>query len=176
MLETQRLILREYHSDDYQYFYQMNSSPKVMEFFPTTLTQEDSNHVMDRLNLEIQQNGYGFWAVEEKSSQELIGFVGLNKPRYQLPKENCTEIGWRLREEFWGQGYAPEAAHQCLDFAFNQLGLDEVVAFTPVNNTNSRRVMEKIGMKNLLMNFQHPLVDPQSKICEHVFYSIQANL
>mgnify|MGYP000312505061 CR=1 FL=1 len=76
----------------------------------------------------INQNGWGFWAVELKHSQEFIGFTGLHAQPERFDFSPCVEIGWRLDSKFWHQGYATEAARACLYFAFSVLDLDEVVA------------------------------------------------
>ena len=86
------------------------------------------------------------------------------------------KIGWRLGKNHWGHGYAAEAAEQALNFAFNTLGLDEVVAFTTLNNKGSLPIMNHIGMTDTGLNFMHPYINKSSDLCEHVLYKITRNI
>jgi RimJ/RimL family protein N-acetyltransferase len=84
-----------------------------------------------------------------------------------------VEVGWRIRSEHWGQGYAPEAATECLRYAFEEIALDEVISFTAVTNVKSRRVMEKIGLvRDADGDFDHPGVPEGSPLRAHVLYRI----
>jgi RimJ/RimL family protein N-acetyltransferase len=85
----------------------------------------------------------------------IIGFVGLNQPTSELPFNPCVEVGWRLDKEFWGYGFATEAGDSALEYAFKNLKLNEVVAFTAVSNEKSKAVMKRLGMKNSNENFNH---------------------
>jgi RimJ/RimL family protein N-acetyltransferase len=97
------------------------------------------------------------WAVDISGVTSFAGFVGLSVPRFQAPFTPCVEIGWRLAAEYWGFGYATEGARAVLDFAFDVLGLEEVVSFTAPANLRSRRVMERIGMvRDPAGDFDHP--------------------
>ena len=87
----------------------------------------------------IAENGWGFWAVRVRNSGAFIGFVGLHRPSAELPFSPCVEIGWRLHRSYWGRGYATEAARRVLDYAFRDLALDEVVAFTGHNEPRPHR-------------------------------------
>ena len=81
------------------------------------------------------------------ASGEFIGFVGLCDQAYESPFTPCTDIGWRLAPEFWGKGYATEGAKRCLEYAFNDLRLDEIKSTAPKVNVPSIRVMEKANMQ-----------------------------
>ena len=98
--------------------------------------------------------------------------MGLNETHADLPFAPSVEIGWRLDKKYWGQGYATEAAHASLKFAFETLAIDEVVAFTAVINKRSQLVMECIGMTNTQDNFYHPALAPHHDLAEHVLYKI----
>src|SRR5690606_1989031 len=89
-----------------------------------------------------------------------------------LPFINNVEIGWQYAVEAWGKGYATEAASAALDFAFNELELSEVVAFTAEINEKSRAVMHRLGMNNLCKNFPHPAVPDDNPLKQHVLYQI----
>lgn len=93
-------------------------------------------------------------------------------PKAILPFSPCVEGGWRLARKCWGFGYAPEAANEGLLFAFDNLKLDEVVAFTAVGNLKSQSVMKKIGMVNTHQDFKHPDIDPGNQLCNQVLFKI----
>ena len=174
MLETERLILRQWRNDDYIPYAKLNADPSVMRFFPSTLSEQESNEQADRIKSLINNNGYGFWAVELKSCGKFIGFVGLHKQDEHsgIPNSPLIEIGWRLSTEYWGLGYAPEAAKVALAFAFEKLSLREVYAFTALPNEPSQRVMTKIGMDNINQDFNHPKLPPGHVLERHCLYKI----
>ncbi|MEA3178556.1 MAG: hypothetical protein QOI59_2079 [Gammaproteobacteria bacterium] len=100
-----------------------------------------------------------------------IGFVGLWVPSFTSHFTPCVEIGWRLAKEHWGNGYATEAAVACLRFGFENLTLQQIVAFTAPLNKRSTAVMERIGMsRNPADDFDHPNVPPGDPLRRHVLY------
>jgi RimJ/RimL family protein N-acetyltransferase len=172
-LETDRLILRSWQPKDFEPFAKLTSDPRVMEFFPSLLTQEESAENIKLMTERIETNGFCFWAAETRATQEFIGFIGLNVPGIQAPFTPCVEIGWRLAYEYWGQGFAPEGAIGCLKYGFEKLKLKEIVAFTPKDNLRSRRVMEKIGMTyDLKGDFDHPKITEGHPLRRHVLYRV----
>jgi len=171
-LETERLLLRQWCKEDLPGFAELNADPEVMEFYPDLLSRQQSNAAAEKFKTLISKNGWGFWAVESTHDQAFIGLVGLHEPVYKLPVSPCVEIGWRLARTYWGRGYATEAARACLDFAFDQLDLSEVFAFSSVPNMKSRAVMERLDMANIEANFDHPIIPHGSPFREHVVYKI----
>lgn len=172
---TPRLILRAFREEDLGVFSLINQDPKVMEFFPKLLTVEESKSFMEKSNAHINQSGFGFLACELKESGNLIGFVGLSTPSFQASFTPCIEIGWRLAFAAWGKGYAPEAAKRLLEIGFSTLNLQEIVAFTVMQNFRSRRVMEKIGMQqDHAGSFNHPLMPTHHALSPHVLYRMRA--
>ena len=146
----------------------MGADPDVMRFFPSTMSREESDAFVDRASALIEERGWGLWAVEVPGVAPFVGFVGLNVPRF-MPE--TVEAGWRIMKEHWGNGYATEAAREALRYGFEELGLDEIVAFTTVTNTPSRRVMERIGMTHdPARDFDHPSV-PDGPLKRHVLYA-----
>lgn len=119
----------------------------------------------------IIQNGWGFWAIELKQSQQFMGFTGLHTQPDLFNFSPCIEIGWRLDSKFWHQGYATEAAQACLYFAFSVLKQDEIVAFTAVQNTTSEAVMKRLGMQHRGF-FNHPKLEQNSPLLQHTLYAI----
>src|SRR5579884_1858056 len=141
MIETARLILRQWKERDLEPWIAMNADPRVMEFFPSVLSRERSEQLFNAMKLGIEENGYGWWAVELKRTGEFAGITAVDDVRYDVPFEPRREVGWRFRAELWGNGYATEAALAALEFA-SSLGWDSIVAFTASQNVRSRRVME----------------------------------
>jgi RimJ/RimL family protein N-acetyltransferase len=143
-----------------------------MEHFPSVLDRSASDAMLDTFAAELAERGYGPWAVEVEGSDTFIGFVGLHDAEAVLGRA-AVEVGWRLAAEHWGRGYATEAARECLRYAFEELGLDEVVSFTTPANVRSRRVMEKIGLHHV-GEFDHPRLTVDSPLRRHVLYRISA--
>jgi len=171
-LETERLKLRQWGKSDLPHFASLNADPKVMNFFPNIRTVNESNLLAERLSGLIENNGWGFWAVECKADSNFIGFVGLHNCESNLPFSPAIEIGWRLARKYWGNGYATEAAKESLNFAFTTLNLNEVVSFTANNNKKSIAVMRNIGMIDTQRNFEHPNIEDDHPLKEHVLFKI----
>jgi RimJ/RimL family protein N-acetyltransferase len=141
-----------------------------MRYFPAPLTRDQSDAFAERVRTTLGERGWGLWAVEVDGGAPFIGFVGLAEPRFDAHFTPAVEIGWRLAREHWAKGYATEAARSALSFAFDELGLDEVVSFTAVENVRSRRVMERMGMTHdPAEDFDHPLV-LEGPLRRHVLY------
>lgn len=173
-LETPRLILRHWIPSDREGFFELNSDTEVMRFFPKPLNREESDAVADRIEASLTERGWGLWAIELKENGEFIGFTGLNIPKIDTHFTPCVEIGWRLRKQFWNKGYASEAAAASLEFGFDVLKLEEIIAMTAVQNIPSRKVMEKIGMSyDPKGDFDHPMVPAGSHVVRHVLYRIK---
>lgn len=171
-METDRLLLRVWKESDLEIFARLNADPEVMEFFPRVLSREESDALGRKLCSEVEIQGWGPWAVELKSSGEFIGVVGLQKTEFGLPFSPCVEVAWRLDKQYWGNGYATEAAIASLEYASKVLKLAQVVSFTALINTRSQAVMRKIGMYTDDYKFDHPGVPTGSQLCRHVLYKI----
>jgi RimJ/RimL family protein N-acetyltransferase len=156
-LVTERLLLRQWRDSDREPFAVMSADPAVMKHFPALLTRVESDALIDRLQAGIAESGWGFWAVQVRRTGEFAGFIGLNPLRSNLPFAPGVEIGWRLSTTHWGQGYATEGARRAVTYAFDELGLAELVAFTTKQNLPSQRVMQKLGMtRDPADDFDHP--------------------
>lgn len=170
-LETERLVMREWRDDDLDAFHAINSDPKVRETLGPIMTRQQVANLIDWLQGYQQENGYCFWALEQKSDDRLIGWCGLIRSRHDVPVKGKVEIGWRLAFDAWGKGYVTEAAKACIKWAVEKFPDEEIWAITSENNHRSRAVMERLGMKYLPeMDFDHPEVDPQSNLLRHVTY------
>ena len=176
VIETERLYLRQWQASDFAVFAEINADPEVMKYFPKLLTPKVSDIIASKCQQLIANQGWGLWAVSLKDRSKehgaFIGFVGLNDTHADMSFAPAVEIAWRLHKDYWGQGYATEAARAALNFAFTELSLDEVVSFTAVINKRSQLIMERIGMMDTRANFYHPALDPNHRLAEHVLYNI----
>ena len=172
-LTTARLRLRHWREEDLSAFASMNADPRVMEFLPKVLSRAESDALASRISESFAIRGFGGWAIEVRGIADFIGFAGLSVPRFEAHFTPCVEIGWRLAYDFWGFGYATEAASAALEFGFQEIGLEEIVSFTTSKNRRSRRVMERLGMKRSEEDdFLHPLLEESHPLRAHVLYRI----
>ncbi|GAA0310374.1 GNAT family N-acetyltransferase [Psychrobacter aestuarii] len=171
-LTSERQYLRQWQASDFAPFAYLNADTEVMRYFPNVLSPDISDKIAKKCQALIAQNGWGLWAVCRKRDGQFMGFVGLNQTDAAMPFAPAVEMAWRLDKAYWGQGYATEAAQAALRFAFEQLLLDEVVAFTATINIPSQRVMQRLGMQNRQQNFYHPALADSHPLAEHVLYSI----
>ena len=174
-VSTERLLLRGWRESDKLPYAMLNADSEVMQHFPSALTHEQSDQMVDRIIASWETNGYGLWAAERTDTGEFIGFVGLAAPSWVSDFTPCVEVGWRLAKSHWGQGFAPEAAQAALAFGFGAVDLpnDEIVSFTTKQNIKSQRVMQKIGLRiDPTREFDHPLTPSWSQR-RHVVYAIE---
>jgi len=174
VLETERLLMRSWREDDLAPFAALNADPVVMEHFPSTLTRQESDALVVRITAQLDDLGYGLWALEVRDSGEFVGFTGLALQTFPAHFTPAVEVGWRLKQSAWGHGYATEAALAALDYAFSVAELDEIVSMTAVTNVRSQRVMQRIGMThNPADDFEHPNVPDGHRVKPHVLYRIR---
>jgi RimJ/RimL family protein N-acetyltransferase len=172
-VRTERLLLRAWRDADREPHAAMNADPVVMEHFPGTMTQDQSDEMFDRVLAHWAELGWGQWAVEVPGVAQFIGFVGL--ARQTAPGYPVVEVGWRLSRAHWGRGYASEAAERALAFGFQTLDLEQIVSYTVPQNNRSRAVMERIGMhRDPADDFAHPRIDPTTypQLVRHVLYRL----
>lgn len=166
---TPSVLLRRWRDQDLEPYTAMNADPEVMRYFPKCATEEESRQSFARVRAGLEQRGWGLWALEVDGA--FAGFVGLSQPSFTAHFTPCVEIGWRLRREFWGRSIAYCAAVCVEAFAFRQLKLAELVSFTSVINTRSRRLMERLGFsRNPAEDFLHPTLPVDSPLRPHVLY------
>jgi RimJ/RimL family protein N-acetyltransferase len=174
-LQTKRLRLRAWRRSDRAPFVAMNADPRVMEHFPAPISAEDSDVMVAKIAQGFDDHGFGLWAVERMDSGAFIGFVGLAVPGYPAPFMPAVEVGWRLAQEHWGQGFATEAARCAMAYGFDDCRLPEIVSFTSVHNTGSIAVMERLGMaRDPAEDFDHPRVPDGHRLQRHVLYRMSA--
>jgi RimJ/RimL family protein N-acetyltransferase len=171
MIETKRLLLRSWRDADLGPFAQLNADPNVYEFFGKGLSAGESAALVKDIQEEIDQQGFGLWALELKETKAFIGCTGLSVPEFTAHFTPCVEIAWRLAVPYWGRGYATEAALAALEYGFHTIGLKEIVAFTAPQNVRSRAVMKRIGMTcDAQGDFNHPLLPEGHPLQRHVLY------
>jgi RimJ/RimL family protein N-acetyltransferase len=168
-LETERLILRSWRTEDHEPFWEMSLDPEVMRFL-TPLTRADCAGVIAMMNIAQAENGCCFWAMERKSDDRFLGFCGILPPREPTFE---FEIGWRLERLAWGQGYACEAAQASLDWVWANLDTLSVVAITVPANKASWGLMIRLGMTyDPAEDFDHPELKEDDPLRRHVLYRI----
>lgn len=174
ILEIERLFLRTFQEEDVESLIAINQDPKVMQFFPSIPTREETIAFIDSIISHQEEKNFSLYAAEIKNTGEMIGFVGLFTATFEAHFTPAIEIGWRISSKHWNQGYATEAAKAVLDYAFKTLGLDEIVSFTSTLNKPSIRVMRKIGLHtNSEDDFDNPKVPSGSPLVEHVLYRLK---
>ena len=167
-IETERLILRSWEESDKTVFAGMNRNGNVMRYFPALLSVEESNAFADRIKAEFEETGFGLYAVEIKATGEFIGYVGFHRFSFDAPFSPGWEIGWRISDRHWHNGYATEAAAACIDYARRR---GQCPPSPAVPNTPSENVMKRIGMR-YEGRFMHPALADGHRLKEHKLYSI----
>lgn len=147
-LETPRLLLRRWHSDDLDGFAAVNAQPEVMRYIHDgrTLDRAATAERLATYQRHWHERGFGLYAVEVRETGELAGFTGLAVPTFLPEIMPAVEIGWRLGRAYWGRGLATEAARAVVAHARAGLGLRRLVSIHVVGNEASARVMIKLGM------------------------------
>jgi ribosomal-protein-alanine N-acetyltransferase len=145
-----------------------------MRHFPRPLTHEESDALVDRIEMRFEERGYGLWVVERREDGLFLGFTGLAYQTFEAPFTPCVEVGWRFDRFAWGHGYATEAARAALSYGFELAGLEEIVSFTSTANAASRRVMERIGMRrDPDGDFDNPSFTVGHTLRRHVLYRVR---
>lgn len=175
-LTTERLVLRRWLERDRASFAQINADPEVMRFRYAPLSRKESDELIAQIEASFDEKGFGLWAVERKRDRRLLGFTGLGTSDFAAPFCPAVDIGWQLARAAWGHGFATEGANAVLTFAFDELGLEEVVAHTTRLNKRSRAVMHRIGMTHdPADDFDGPWYRPGHPRRRFVLYRIKAS-
>ncbi len=144
MIETNRLLLREITLNDKEDLYKLHSNPEVQLYTgePVIESIEVMEKAISTRIANYKKYGYGRWATFLKDGMQFVGWSGLA----YLPEFDEIDLGYRFLPEYWGQGIATEASNAILDYAFEILKLDRIIAIAMIENKASTRVMEKVGM------------------------------
>lgn len=145
MLETERLLLREFTLDDAEDFLRMISDPDVTRFTGDggKTLEEARKGLVERVFRDYEVRGYGRWAVVEKFTGKVIGFAGLK----YLDEVGEVDLGYRFFKEHWGKGFATESSRAILVYGVETLQLRRIIGIADIGNTASIRVLEKVGFK-----------------------------
>jgi len=144
ILETERLLLREFVAEDVDALAAVLSDPETMRYYPAVLDRAGVVAWIERNRRRYADDGHGLWAMVLKSCGEVIGDCGLTRQTVDGVDE--IEIGYHVRRDLWGRGYAPEAARACRDYGFSRLGAERLISLIRPENIPSRRVAEKNGL------------------------------
>ena len=173
MIETDRLVLRGWIEGDVAPFHAMCTDPTVMEYLGPPLSLGDAEAAAARQNALLADIGYCFWAVERKADRAFLGFCGLKPGAPGTPIEGRIEIGWRFAAEYWGRGYAREAAAASLAWGWKNGDADNIWAMTVLANARSWGLMERLGMtRRHDLNFDHPQPSLEARLKPHIVYRI----
>lgn len=147
--ESERLLYRELLPSDAEAMFVMDSNPEVHRYLGGNPTQtiEETRRIIEMVRKQYIDNGIGRFAAILKETGEWIGWVGLKLERNVNGHDTFYDIGYRLRPEFWGKGYATESARAFVDYGFNILKADKICAYADESNKASRRALEKAGLK-----------------------------
>jgi RimJ/RimL family protein N-acetyltransferase len=172
--ETERLRLRTWDPEDLDEFIRHTNTEGVMRWLGGVWPRERHEAAFGRIEKYQREFGHTFWIVERKSDGALLGFCGLKRVNSDgAPNPGDFEVGWRLREDAWGQGYAKEAAIASLDLAFGKFGAPHVVALTVNQNEASQGLMKRLSMtRRPDMDFQSKDLPPE--INPTIVYRIEA--
>lgn len=173
--ETPRLLLRSWQDADREPFAAMSADADVMRHLGGVLDPAASDAVIDRLAAVEAAQGQTFWAIEHKADGALLGFCGLRRGGHDgTPVTDELEIGWRLRREAWGQGFALEAAQATIAWGWANRTDSRIAAWTVPANTASWGLMLRLGMQHRPdLDFDHPAFAPDHPLSRHVVYTVQ---
>lgn len=144
VLETERLRIRPWRDPDRGALEQMVRDPEMMRYIThgRTWSDEEVDELLERQARHLERHGFCFGAVERRDDGAIVGLAGM-----QPHDDGEIELGWWIRKDCWGLGYATEAARALVEFARDQAGLERLVAVIEPPNAASVRVAEKLGMR-----------------------------
>lgn len=145
VFRTERISIRELNVEDFDNLYEILSDPETMAHYPNPWSQQKTKDWIDWNIESYKQNRFGMWALYCLESGKFIGECGITLQ--DIEGEPLPEIGYHVHKSRWGRGYATEAAKECLEYGFNNLGLDIIYTYAKSTNKASLKVAEKNGMK-----------------------------
>lgn len=147
MIETERLLLREYTIGDFDALYEIMSDSETMQHYPAPFDAEKTGNWISR-NLEnYEKYGFGLWAVVLKETNEFIGDCGITIQN--IDGDMLPEIGYHIHKNYWRQGFAKEAARAVLDWVFENTHYDAIYSYMKYTNTASCSTAASIGMRKI---------------------------
>ena len=142
MVETERLILRPFKESDVDAVFAMRADADVMRYIREPQKRQEAINWIKLVSSRWENEGIGLCAVILKETNELVGWCGL----WQLVETGEIEVGYAIAKNYWRRGFAAESAMASLEYGFNELNLDKIVACANPLNEGSQAVMRKIGM------------------------------
>lgn len=173
IFKSERLGFRNWNDNDLDEFAKLNADFEVMEHFPKPLTKEETYLFIQRQKKHYESNGYNYFATEILATGEFIGFIGLLYQEYESQFTPNVDIGWRLKKDAWGKGYATEGAKMCLEFGFKKIDLKRIISTCTKRNVRSENVMKKIGMTKV-GEFNHPRLKEFPELEKCVCYEMNS--
>ncbi|MGH6993269.1 MAG: GNAT family N-acetyltransferase [Caulobacteraceae bacterium] len=170
-IETPRLRLRAWREADRRAWLAMMDDPEVSRWLGGPFASAENEASFNRFKTALEGRGWDLWACERMADGAVIGAIGVRPVFRDHPLAGSIEVAWRLGRPFWGAGYASEGAAAAISWAFDHLGVNEVVAFTSQANLRSRAVMERIGMvRDPGRDFLHPNLAKGHPLRAHFVY------
>ena len=169
IFKSERLGFRNWIDSDLEKMARINSDKEVMEFFPKTYSEKETQIFIERMQNLYTKKGFCYFAVDKLIDAQFIGFIGLSEQTFKSDFTPCIDIGWRIDKNEWNNGFATEGALQCLHFAKEILQLSNISSIASVINVKSEHIMKKIGMKKIKF-FEHPVLADNERLKACVLY------
>lgn len=150
-LQTKRFNIRDIEESDLEGMYDMDSNPKVHQFLGNSpiQTRGEAKLMIENIRDQYIKNGIGRWAIADKNNNELIDWTGFKQEEKLRSDRTYIDIGYRLREKYWGKGIATETALACLHYGFEKLNFKELFACANIDHVASNKILQKIGLKHI---------------------------
>ena len=147
--ETPRLILREFLEQDVDALFSMDSDPKVHAFLGKRPVEQksESEKVIVQVRKQYQEHGIGRWAVILKETGDFVGWSGLKWETRLRPGMEYYDLGYRLKQKFWGLGIASESAAAAVAYGFTQIKLQKICGAAHIDNLGSIKVLKRLGLR-----------------------------
>ena len=159
IFKSERLGFRNLRNEDLEEFAKLNSDEEVMEHFPKILSKKEVEKFIEKLRNHYAKNGYTYYATEILETKEFIGMIGLAFQEYKTNFTPAIDIGWRLKRNAWGKGYATEALAETVDFIFNELNKRRIVTSIDPRNIKSIELMQRLGFRKEAHFIESILID-----------------
>lgn len=172
LFTSQRLGFRNWESADINELHKINSDKKVMEYFPSVSTKQQTIDFIEKMKNQLSEKGFCYFAVDKLEDKNFIGFIGLSEQTFIADFTPFIDIGWRIKNSEWNKGFATEGAIKCLDYAFEVLKIEEIFSIAPKINLKSTHIMEKIGLMKQY-EFEHPLLKNEARLKTCVLFKIE---
>lgn len=161
-IETDRLILRDFLESDVEGMYELDSNPEVHRYLGNNPIKEINQipPIIQFVRQQYEENGIGRWAVIEKKTNGFIGWSGLKLVKETRNQQsNYYDVGYRLIQKYWGQGYATESAQASLNYGFGKMNLETICAAAQAENIASNKVLQKCGLKLINQYFENEVLE-----------------